>query len=270
MLETILKIQREEFIKVIERHLPEIHYYSPAFLERRIFYVMKKMGFSSWDVFIKQPENDNRFIDKFLFHFTVPPTEFFRDTELWLALKKDIIKRVNNSAPSIWLPESASGEELFSLCILLDNLGLLADITIFAGNKSKQGIENVTSGKYPLQLEMSFMNNYQSLQLEKNISNYYKRTINTININTGLLQNVQFIHAHSLLSQNPTGIGLVLCRNSLLYFTQDIKHKFITHMYNKLTYGGYLALGIKEGKSIFGMDTLFKLDKKTERIYRKK
>jgi len=263
--------EREEFIQFISRHLPEIRYYNPTFIDRRLATIINKMGHFSWNSFISQAKQDNQFIDSFLRDFTVPVTEFFRDVELWTYLKNTYLQKVKyHDTFRVWIPELSTGEELYSLCILLHEKNMLEKTVIYAGSKSQKSIEVTKSGRYPLTHEQNLYSSLKTLGVSIEKDKLYAKTHNTLIFNSSLLQKVQFMHAHSVLAQHPSNIDLVLYRNSLLYLTNEFQHRFISHIYNALEYGGHMILGLKEGPSVFEIETLFKLEQKVERIYRKK
>lgn len=270
MLRSISRIQLHQFTQEIEPTFPEIRLYSESFIARRIPHVMNKMNCLSWDSFLLRT-NTEQFIEEFLSYFIVSGTEFFRDASLWQLLYHKILPKIATAEPcNIWIPDCPSGEELFSLCMLLDMLGMRNQVTITAGCKSKKIISTIKSAKFPLESESLLTANFKSLSIPKPIEHYYTKNRNALVFSEDLLSQVDIVHANSVLSQYPKPAVLVLYRNILLYANPNMQHKIITHIYNNISFGGYFILGMKENMSIFGIDSLFKLEYKQERIYRKK
>ncbi len=270
MIQDIDIQNQKEFVQYVERFMPEIHNYSASFLGRRIRFVMQKMGFVEWREFMSFCKQDSQFLDKFWFNFIVSETELFRDAEVWLVLYNQILPKILPNNPRIWLPETESGQELLSLCILLSEMNALDNVIIFAGNKSKLAIEAIQKAQLPIQNETIYQNNFSEINTQGNLSDYYVRTQNTLNFKKELFSCVEFQHANSFLNQQPKKIDLILFRNVLLYYTDEAKRKSISHLHNQLQYDGYLVLGLKEDNNIFSIETLYKSVFDVERIYRKK
>ncbi|MFW5852089.1 MAG: CheR family methyltransferase [Bacteroidota bacterium] len=270
MYQTISENQRHEFIAKLQPVLPEIQYYLPSFLDRRIRFVMNKMGFADWHSFISYLDNNHSYDALFSF-LMVPATEFFRDSLVWHTLFHTIIpKLIKNDPCNIWFPDCSSGHELYSLCMLLDILNVRNQVHIYAGCKSQQIIDKIQTGVYSAQCESMLVANYKNTEIPYDISKYYTINYHSLICNPELVSHVNFIHSSSLLEQEVTHISLIMYRNSLLYYTRDSQHTFITSMYKKMNFGAYLLLGIKEGENIFGLPALFSTYNKDLGLYRKK
>ncbi|MDA3882366.1 MAG: hypothetical protein PF481_03705 [Bacteroidales bacterium] len=270
MYQTISENQRHEFIAKLQPVLPEIQYYLPSFLDRRILFVMNKMGFADWQNFMSYLDNDHSYDAIFSF-LMVPVTEFFRDSLVWHTLFHTIVpKLIKNDPCHVWFPDCSSGHEVYSLCMLLDILNVRNRVRIYAGCKSQQTIDKIQTGVYSAQCESMLVANYKNAEIPYDISKYYTINYNSLICNPELLSNVSFIHSSSLLEDEVPQISLIMYRNSLLYYTTDSQHTFITTMYKKMNFGAYLLLGIKEGGNIFGLQALFSTYNKDLGLYRKK
>ena len=262
--------QRQEFLEKYNHVFPEMHMYAHSFIERRIAYTMEQMNCADWNQFIESMY-DSQFAKSFMSKFIVPSTEFFRDSEVWKSLYKYVLPKILVFNPCIiWIPDCTSGEELFSLLMLLEIMGIRKKVSVVVGCKSAHNIEHIRKASYPSHAELILKSNFQATGIAYDISTCYNKNINTIVFHKHLLETVTFIESSSVLTQNPLEACFVLYRNALLYVSLRTQHTFITHIYNNMQYGAYLVLGLKEGKSVFEINTLFSLENPIERIYRKK
>jgi len=262
--------QRQEFLEKFNHIFPEMHMYAHSFIERRVAYVLQQMNCADWNQFMESM-NDSQFSKIFMAKFIVPSTEFFRDSEVWKSLYIHVLPKILVFDPCIvWIPDCTSGEELFSLLMLLEIMGVRKKVSVVVGCKSEHIIEQIRKASYPSHAELILKSNFQATGIPYDISTCYHSNINTIVFHKHLLETVTFIESSSVLSQNPLDASFVLYRNALLYVSLKIQHTFITHIYNNMQYGGYLTLGLKEGESVFEINTLFNLEYPIERIYRKK
>jgi chemotaxis protein methyltransferase CheR len=270
MLKTISEIEYTRFLHACEQNFPQIHMYSENFISRRVPYCMEMLNLSNWDAFITYISAEKN-LDSFLSYFLVPASEFFRDSEFWATFYNKILPKRNSlEQNTIWIPDCVSGHEIISLCILLEIAGIRKQTTILAGCVSKKHIEKILSGIFSSDEEKILHAQYNAIGLPSSISKYYTIQKNKLCINPELLSEVSCSYTTSITTQYPPAAHFVLYRNMLLYMAPELHHRIITHIYNILSFGGYMALGIKEGHSIFEIETLFKLDYNIERIYRKK
>jgi len=270
MYTKISAYQRQEFLEKCKYLFPEMNMYAHSFIERRIAYVMEQMNIVDWEQFMESM-NDSEFPENFMAKFIVPATEFFRDSEVWKTLYHTILPKILMFDPCvIWIPDCTSGKELFSLLILLKIMGARKRVSVIVGCKSKHIIKNIQKASYPLHTEMILQSNFKATAIPFDIGDFYHKNVNSIVFQKHLLETVTFVESSSILSQNPPNVSFVLYRNTLLYVSLKNQHTFIAHIYKNMQYGGYLALGLKEGKSVFEIKTLFSLEYPDELIYRKK
>lgn len=266
-------INSENKIKLeglLRTHIPTIEHFTDSFVERRIAFVCNKMNICTSHDLEQKISTDSSFIDHFMMHFVVPTTEMFRDYHVWQILYNDILPKIANNIPcNIWFPDSSSGEELYSLCIILQELSVTENVVIYASNRSLQAIETIKKGVFSTRQEALFSSNFSNLGLSHNFSDYYLKSHNEIYMNASLLKPVAFIHSPSILLNNNLTIHLTIFRNSLLYYTKQMHHIILSLIYKNLTFGGYLIMGLNDNNSIFEMETLFTSLYEDERIYKK-
>lgn len=271
MIEEIKTYSYHEISELLQKYIPEIGYYNHSFLERRFNSVCTKLHIPNIEAFQEKINNDLTFIDEFMHHVTVPVTEMFRDASVWKTINEQILPTlIVQEHCNIWFPVCSTGEELFSLCILLKQLNVTDNVTIYASHRSIHSIEIIKKGIYPIRNENLHNLNYSKIMLPNSLDSFYSKSFNTIYMNASLLSNVKFLYSTSILQQIPSNLDLVMFRNSLLYYDNQMHHIIISKICEQMKPNGFLILGLQDNNSILNMNALFKTENKEDRIYRKK
>lgn len=242
--------------------------------KRRLEDVIMKNGLKDSEGLINRLLKNKDFFEHFLKDITPETTEMFRDPSLWRSLREDIIPAIekNNSKLKIWVAAFDSGEEIYSLCILLKEMDLLDKFQITASTISDEVTKKIKSGQLDIkQLEVNEAN-YERSNGTRRYTDYHTTANNsgTILIDTSLVENVSFVKQDTLFSNAPSGMRLVLFRNQLIYFNQLLQDKSLNAVHNSLAPGGYLVLGAKETLENTNSNNKFTVVNDSEKIYKKK
>jgi chemotaxis protein methyltransferase CheR len=248
--------------------------YALTSFKRRLEEIIVKNGLKDADGLISRLQTSKEFFELFLKDITPETTEMFRDPSLWRALREEVIPDIakGSSKTKIWIAAFDSGEELYSLCILLKEMNLLDTFQIFASTISEDLTRKIKSGRLDAkQLEINEAN-YERSNYQGNYSNYYKSANGTgsIIIDTSLIEGVSFIKQNTLLNNAPNGMKLVLFRNQIIYFNQILQDKLINTIHNSIIPGGYFVLGAKETLENTNASNKFSVVNDAEKIYKKK
>jgi len=188
------------------------------------------------------------FLDHFAGKIAVPETEMFRDPTFWILLKNNYISNLvkENPKTKIWLPMCASGEEYFSLAILLKECAWTDSIEVFVSSMSNESLEEIRHGAMCVEkLEVS-SKNYSRFQGTSNFADYYKTSGNKVIFDKTLFSNTKFFKDGLDFSKEMPHINLVLFRNKFIYFNSSLQYKVCDALYNKMAAKGLLALGVLE------------------------
>lgn len=242
--------------------------------KRRLEEVIAKNGLKDADGLTNRLTSNKAFLEYFLGDIIPETTEMFRDPSLWRALREEVIPDIvkNSSKLKIWVAAFDSGEEIYSLCILLKEMNLLDQFQIFASTISEETTKKILSGKLDAkQLEVNEAN-YERLNGHNRYADYHSiaSSSGSILIDTSLISGVTFVKQDTLLNNAPSGIKLVLFRNQLIYFNQILQDKCLNAIHNSLIPGGYLALGAKETLENTNSNNKFTVVNDAEKIYKKK
>lgn len=263
-----------EIIKIIKSvHNLDFSNYALTSLKQRLERIMGMYAIGSADGLIRKISGDSSFLDTLLCEIPVPSTEMFRDPSLWRWLREvyfpEVMER-NIGKFKIWLPACVSGGELYSLAILLTEMGLLDAVQIIATYNSDRIAEILKGGTYdPKKLDVS-QENYKRANGSKELNNYYKTDKNAVIRDTSLIAGVEFRKISFDFDNTPQNIKLILFRNSLIYYNPTYQDKVLQVLYGSLSVSGHLVLGIRERISGINTSREFETINEAESVYRKK
>jgi len=213
--------------------------------------------------------NDKAFFYWMLESLTVNVTEMFRDPDFYRSLRENVIP-VLATYPHIkvWHAGCATGEEAFSMAIMLHEAGILSRCRIYATDMSLVSIERAATGIIPLERMKEYAANYMHAGGPGDFSNYYTARYQNAIINNELRKNIHFSQ-HNLVTDHVFNeFQLVCCRNVLIYFNRQLQNKVIDLFYHSLSPLGYLALGTKESLTFTEAVSKFDAVDLKNRIYR--
>ena len=241
--------------------------------KQRLERLMIQNNLSNADSLIKKLRDEPDFFDIFLYEISVPSTEMFRDPSLWRWLREDLLpSSIEKSIGKykIWLPNCVSGGELFSLMILLSELGLTDKVSVAASAFSNRSIEIIREGHYDLKKIEVSTENYIRANGSAAFTDYYKLDRYYAFRDTSLIRNIEFNKLNIHLDNAPANIKLILFRNNLIYFNPTLQDRILTVLNNSLSASGILIIGIKEKISGFASGKDFDIVNEAESVYKKR
>ncbi|ABM05394.1 CheR-type protein glutamate methyltransferase [Psychromonas ingrahamii 37] len=254
---------------IFQRYGYDFRHYAKASLKRRITQYMQRAGVSRITDLIAPILHDEAFFDGFLKIMSVTVTDMFRDPTFFQSLRKEIIP-VLKTYPyiKIWHAGCATGEEVYSLAILLKEEGLYERTQIYATDYNSHSLAVAKEGIYPLQRIQQYSDNYISAGGKSLFTDYYHARYGGAKMLEMLKENVIFAN-HNLVSDGVFGeMQLVICRNVLIYFDQDLQNRVLTLLHNSLSPHGFLCLGSKESLKFSTVDKLFEAQVAEQKIYK--
>lgn len=221
--------------------------YARTSLQRRLLRFMDNMYLSNLrqlEHFLTITDNALNFL---LEHITVNVTEMFRDPEFYRSIRQSVIPMLS-SYPiiKIWHAGCSTGEEVFSMVILLHEAGLLQRSRLYATDVNLLNLEKAKKGILPLEVMKDYTNNYIQSGGVQDFSSYYTARYKQVIIDKDLRSNIIFAQHNLVADQVFNEFQLIFCRNVLIYFNNDLQNKVARLFYDSLTPLGYLALGSKE------------------------
>ena len=249
--------------------------FSLAVFSSRFNYAMGFFGFRFIDQFVAALRaNEDSFYDRFLDIMIPRTTEMFRDPTFWRELRQQVIPdllRVHGGRLRIWQACFDSGEELFSLLIVLEELGVRGACKVYSNYMCERVRARILGGSLPLSREEVDGANYGRYSRLGSLEKYVTRSTDRRVFDTNLLSGVEFKRMQPEFSKwSDDRVHLVLCRNMFLYFTLPLCGRNVQVLSDSLLSGGVLALGVKESLENIPKSATFTLLNGFERIYRRR
>jgi chemotaxis protein methyltransferase CheR len=243
--------------------------YTKASLKRRVSRVLmlKKMEFYDLKHILV---NDQKFFQEFLEEITVNVTEMFRDPTFYKALNSQVIPYLS-TYPHIktWCAGCSSGEEVYSLAILLKGAGLTKKSFIYGTDINTEMLKEARKGIYSLRRIKSYAENYLFSGLGGSITDHFTILYDAATIHNELKHNTLF-SVHNLISDTIFNeFQMISCRNVFIYFEIELQEKILELFYKSLCPHGFLCLGSKETIRSDKFKNKFKVINQKENIYQK-
>ena len=243
--------------------------YTKASLKRRITRVMqlKKLEFYDLKHILV---NKSDFFQYFLEEITVNVTEMFRDPSFYTAFNSQVIPYLSSyQHTKIWCAGCSSGEEVYSLAILMEQAGLRKRSFIYGTDINTGCLKEARKGIYSLRKIKSYAENYQLAGLNGSITDHFTILYDAATIHSELKQNTLF-SVHNLISDTVFNeFQLISCRNVFIYFETQLQEKILELFYKSLCPHGFLCLGSKETIRSDSFKKKFKAVNLKENIYQK-
>lgn len=221
--------------------------YAEASMKRRMENFMKVHKIKTLSEAGKALLQDEHTFEQFVQDFTVNVTEMFRDPDFYLALRQKVVARLATYPfIKIWVAGCSTGEEVYSMAILLKEEGLLDRTVIYATDINQRALKAAQDGVFHINQMKTYTANYQKAGGKKSLSDYYIAKFNSVLIDKSLRQNIVFSAHNLVMDKSFNEFQLILCRNVLIYFNQNLQSKVISLFYDSLCRFGFLALGNKE------------------------
>lgn len=244
--------------------------YSKAHLRRRINQRLKLTGLKT----ISELQNlilwDKDFFQLLIQDLSITVTEMFRDPAVYDALRKKVIPDLKTYAHiKIWHAGCSTGEEVYSLAILLKEENMLSRTRIYATDINKNALLTARQGIYSCKEMEHYAINYLEAGGKGKLSDYYTSKYGSVLFDQSLAKNIVFAD-HNLVTDGIFAeINLVFCRNVLIYFDKHLQNKVLSLFSGSLSNRGFLCLGTKESLQFSDEEENYLVIDKEMKIYRK-
>ena len=221
--------------------------YAQASVARRVDHYIKVNKLGGIQELGRVLLGDEKSFAHFVQEFTVNVTEMFRDPTFYTSLRTKVIKRLATYPfVKIWIAGCSTGEEVYSMAILLKEEGLLDRSVIYATDINQKALHAAKAGIFSLDLMQKYTTNYQKSGGKNAFSDYYVAKYDSALLDKSLRENIVFSPHNLAVDTSFNEFQLILCRNVLIYFNQGLQNKVISLFYESLCPFGILGLGSKE------------------------
>jgi chemotaxis protein methyltransferase CheR len=221
--------------------------YSSASLKRRINRLYSLDGFTEFEIFRLKLQTDPVYMKRFVEEVTVNVTEMFRDPWFFKKLRMEILPALSaKKFIRIWHAGCSTGEEVFSMAILLKEASLLEKSLLYATDLNPEVLEIARSGILSINNMKQYSQNYLASGGAEDFSEYYTANYGKVMLAGPLLRKIIF-STHNLVSDRSfNSFDLIVCRNVLIYFNRELQDRVLKLFDESLELSGFLALGTKE------------------------
>jgi chemotaxis protein methyltransferase CheR len=256
---------------VFKRYGYDFRQYARASFKRRLNNHLAKNGVEKISDLIPLILYDENHFQKLLFDITVTVTEMFRDPWFYATLREKVLPFISTFPfINIWIAGCSTGEEVFSIAILLTEEKLLNRCRIYATDINNAALEKARERILPLKDIQKCNQNYLEAGGKKSLSNYFIAQYDAAIFSPALIEKVTFA-SHNLATDNVFGeMHLILCRNVLIYFDRSLQNRVFNLFSNSLRHNGFLCLGSKETLDFSDVRQKFVNIGPHERIYQYK
>ena len=244
--------------------------YNRSSISRRIYNRMKMNGIPTITLLLDKVIHEEGFLDQLLNDFSINVTEMFRNPSFFKAFREEIIPLLRDYPEiRIWHAGCATGEEVYSMAIILEEEGLKDKSVIYATDMNEQVLEKASKGAFPIQKMQAYTKNYMLAGGNKAFSEYYDTDNQYAYFHADLLENIIFAQHNLVTDQSFNEFHVIICRNVLIYFTTELQDQVQKLFYESLCPGGFLGLGDKETLRFAEVMPFYKELIAKERIYQK-
>ncbi len=255
---------------VRRRYGYDFRHYARASLRRRVASLMTALGVDNISEIIPLILRDQAVLGSFLTEMSITVTEMFRDPGFYAAVREKVLPYMH-SYPliKIWHAGCATGEEVYSMAIVLKEEGLYQRSQIYATDYNDDSLGKAREGIYPVEKMKKFLAGYNKSAPKGSFSDYYHARYDSARMSDTLREHITFAN-HNLVTDGVFGeMNLIVCRNVLIYFDKDLQNRVLGLFRDSLCHRGFLCLGSKESLNYSEVRTDFEEIARKERIFRR-
>jgi chemotaxis protein methyltransferase CheR len=244
--------------------------YARASLQRRIHSQLKRHGLVHISELIPLYLHSEAAFDSFLKEMSITVTDMFRDPPFYKRFRELVIPKLKTwPFVKIWCAGCATGEEVYSLAIVLKEENFYDRCQIYATDYNNHSLHKAREGIYPLAKLQQYSANYNKSGAKFSFADYYHADYNGGKILENLKKKIVFSH-HNLVVDAIFGeMNVIICRNVLIYFNRQLQNRVLSLFDQSLCHGGFLCLGTKETLQFSSIAKTFEVVADQVKIYRK-
>ena len=244
--------------------------YSKAHIRRRVLSRLALSNFKTVTELMDRVLRDPDFFREFLDDLSINVTEMFRDPDFYRSFRENVIPKLRTYTYfKIWHAGCATGEEVYSIAILLQEEGLWDRCQVYATDFNRKVLEIAKEGVYQKADMEQYERNYQLAGGKSSLSDFYKSMYGSVMFNKELSNRIVFAD-HNLVTDSVFAeVHLILCRNVLIYFEKDLQDKVLNLFAESLIPSGVLCLGTKESIKFTTIQDKFTVIDEKQKIFKK-
>jgi len=255
---------------VYRRYGFDFREYAQASLKRRLYRRMHAEGLATLSDLHARLLHDPPVMERLLVYLSINVTAMFRDPPFYVAFREKIVPALRTYPfTRIWCAGCSTGEEVYSLAILLREEGLYDRIRIYATDINEHVLATAREGVFPLERMQQYTQNYLRAGGKGDFSEYYLAAYDNVRFMRELTENVVFAQHNLAMDRSFNEFNVILCRNVMIYFDKALQNRVHRLFYESLDTFGILVLGHKESLAFSPFTEKYEAVDEAERIYRK-
>ncbi len=267
----IEKIEMDLLLEAIYRYYGyDFRNYARSFVQRRVLQRVRNENLTSISALQEKVLRDPDMMKRLFSDLSINVTEMFRDPSFFQSFRNNIIPFVRDYPDiRIWHVGCSTGEEVYSMAILLHEEGVYDKATIYATDINAKSLEQAKKGTFSLANMQLYTKNYMEAGGGRAFSEYYKVVGEKVVFHPFLQKNVMFAEHNLVTDSSFNEFDIIICRNVLIYFNKSLQNDVHQLFYESLSLSGFLGLGKREGIRFTSYGNCYKEVDSTEKLYRK-
>jgi chemotaxis protein methyltransferase CheR len=244
--------------------------YAPASLKRRVWRRVHAEHAGTIAGLLERVLHDPDVMERLLLDLSINVTSMFRDPTFYGAFRKQVVPLLKTYPfTRIWIAGCSTGEEVYSLAILLHEEGIYSRTRIYATDINETVLARAREGVFPLEKMQEYTENYIRAGGKRSFSEYYLAKYEGALFDRALTENVVWAPHNLVQDRSFNTFNTILCRNVMIYFDRALQTRVHQLFYESLERFGILALGHKESIRFTGIENAYEELDVHERLYRK-
>jgi chemotaxis protein methyltransferase CheR len=244
--------------------------YAYASVRRRLWKRMEAEGLETVSALQDRVLHEPEMMEKLLLDLSINVTAMFRDPDFYVAFRKHVVPLLRTYPfIRIWHAGCATGEEVYSMAILLMEEGLYERSRIYATDINEVVLKKAKEGIFPLERMQEYTENYISAGGKRAFSDYYIAKYDGALFSPALTKNVVFSQHNLVTDHSFSEFNVIFCRNVLIYFDKSLQARVLRLFYDSLPTFGVLAVGSKESLRFSPQEDRYEQLSGPQKIYRK-
>ena len=265
------RIEIDVLLEAIFRHYGfDFRSYAYSSLKRRLWKRIEAEGLRTVSQLQDLVLHDEAAMERLLLDLSVSVSAMFRDPNFYAAFREKVIPMLRTYPfIRIWHAGCSTGEEVYSMAILLEEEGLYDRARVYATDINEVVLNTARDGIYPLDRMQEYTQNYLKAGGKQSFSEYYTARYDHALFGPSLRRNVVFAQHNLVTDRSFSEFNVILCRNVMIYFDRKLQNRVHKLFYESLPVFGILALGNKESLALSEFENRYEAIDPRERIYRR-
>lgn len=265
------RIEISLLTEAIHRHYGfDFRSYAFGSLKRRVWKRAQAEGLETISALTDRVLHDESIMERLLQDLSVNVTAMFRDPKFFLAFRKTVVPLLRTYPfVRIWHAGCSTGEEVYSMAILLMEEGLYDRCRIYATDINDVVLERASAGVFSLEKMQDYTQDYLKAGGTRSFSEYYTAAYDHALFSPALRKNVVFAQHNLVTDRSFSEFNVIVCRNVMIYFDRSLQDRVHKLFYDSLPIFGVLALGSKESLRGTAIEDAYDVLESREKIYRK-